>query len=96
VPSVHVTDLLAFAALAAAFFAAAVAFASTPPCPEHAPRPVALDVVPSVHTLAVAACAEAEFEIAQSAASAAVDRSKRMCIGGLRREMNENRRNTIR
>jgi hypothetical protein len=44
-PSAHVTVL-------AAFFAAAVAFASTPPWLEHAPLPVAVDVVPSTHTLA--------------------------------------------
>jgi hypothetical protein len=44
-PSAHVTVL-------AAFLAAAVAFASTPPCPEQAPLPVAVDVAPSTHTLA--------------------------------------------
>src|SRR5215813_10464053 len=39
----------AFAALRA-FFAAAVATESTPPCPEHAPRPVTADVEPSLQT----------------------------------------------
>jgi hypothetical protein len=76
VPSVHVTELLVFTA----FLAAAVAFASTPPCPEHAPLPDAVEVEPSVHTLPVAACAPAVLEIEQSAASAAAERSKRTCM----------------
>jgi hypothetical protein len=81
VPSVHVTVFLAFV------FAAAVAFESTPPCPEQAPRPVADDVDPSVHTLAADDCAAAGFETKQSAARAAAPSRKRMCMGGLRKEV---------
>jgi hypothetical protein len=89
-PSVQVTELLPLAAV----FAAAVAFLSTPPCPEQAPRPEVLEVVPSVHTLAADACAVAEVDRAQKAASAVEESSKRRCIGGLRvRERATTRRN---
>jgi hypothetical protein len=56
-PSVQVTIAVAFAAP----FAAAVALASTPPWPEQAPRPVADDVDPSVHTDPFTTWAEAEM-----------------------------------
>jgi len=42
------------AGVAPFFDAAAVAFVSTPPCPEHAPLPDAADVVPSLQMLVFA------------------------------------------
>jgi hypothetical protein len=78
-PSVHAT----IAALVAAFCAAAVALASTPPCPEQAPRPVAEEVEPSVHTEPPAACAVAWAEIVQRAARDAEARKKRTRMGML-------------
>src|SRR5215467_2155200 len=44
------TALASALAALRAFFAAAVATKSTPPCPEHAPRPVPADVEPSRQT----------------------------------------------
>lgn len=41
-----------FSAVLAAF--AALAFTSSPPCPEHAPRPTAAELDPSLQILAVA------------------------------------------
>jgi hypothetical protein len=81
VPSVQETIAFGFEALCAA----AVAFASTPPWPEQAPRPLAEEVEPSVHTDADAACAMARVETLQRAASAAVVRRKRTRMGGLRK-----------
>ncbi|MDQ2768659.1 MAG: hypothetical protein M3Y30_16075 [Gemmatimonadota bacterium] len=66
----HAT-IAALAVVFAAFFAAAVALASTPPWPEQAPRPVVAVVDPSVQTEPPAACADAVVEIVQSAAKAA-------------------------
>jgi hypothetical protein len=67
VPSVQATIALL---VLAGLWAAAVAFASTPPCPEQAPRPVAADVEPSVHTEPVA-WAIARVDSVHSAAIAA-------------------------
>jgi hypothetical protein len=50
--------------------AAVVAAASTPPCPEHAPDPVAFECVPSLQTLA-GAWARSDTGSAMTAASAA-------------------------
>jgi hypothetical protein len=78
VPSVQETIAFSFAALCAAV----VAFASTPPWPEQAPRPLAEDVDPSVHTDADTACALARVETLQRATRVAVNRKKRTRIGG--------------
>jgi hypothetical protein len=59
-PSVHTT-------VVALVLAALVAFASTPPCPAHAPRPVAVLFVPSVQMV----CApEAAIALSDSASVA--------------------------
>ena len=90
VPSVQVTELPPLAA----FFAAAVAFASTPPCPEHAPRPVAVEVVPSVHTLAAVACAATRTRKGTKSGDRRRGKSKRMCMKGLRNERRAGARHT--
>jgi hypothetical protein len=63
-PSVHVTIvpvdfaccIAAFCSAFIVFSAAFIAFRSTPPCPEQAPRPLVAELEPSLHAVA-GACA---------------------------------------
>ena len=61
----------------AAFFAAAVAFASTPPWPEHAPLPDVAEVVPSLQTLAVPCALRRLPETPSASTTRAAERKER-------------------
>jgi hypothetical protein len=68
----------AFSALVSpftAFFECEAALRLTPPCPEHAPRPDEIDVVPSLQTVAEACALTDPAEIVAIATAATVEQS---------------------
>jgi hypothetical protein len=77
VPSVQATFVVL---LLAGLLAAAVAFASTPPCPEQAPRPVAAEVDPSVHTEPEAWAIACVDNVQSAAMAAEANRSRTRMI----------------
>jgi hypothetical protein len=65
-----VTAFAAFVSPLTTRFWCETAFRSTPPCPEQAPRPDEIDVVPSLQMLAEACAPSVAVEIVAAAAAA--------------------------
>ena len=83
-PAVTAGAVALFAALVADvapfFDAAAVAFVSTPPWPEHAPLPDDAEVVPSLQMLLLACALRRPLAMLRAMAARAAE-SKRVCMG---------------